>query len=64
MLDNFQRITVEDIRRFKGPIQIVGTSSFVWQGERYEFTEPDDEFRRDLALAVQGYFNRKNEKKK
>lgn len=51
MLDNFQRITVEDIRRFKGPIQIVGTSSSVWNGDHYEFTESDDEFRRDLALA-------------
>ncbi len=59
MLDNFQRITVETVRNHKGRIRIV------LDGEERTIiaTEfADERLNKDIALALQGYYNRQNNK--
>ena len=58
MLDRFQRITMEEIRASRGMIRVGTDDGFT------TLTAPDDRLRRDLALAVQGYYNRINNNQK
>lgn len=59
MLDNFQRITVETVRNHRGRISIELANE-----ERTHITTAfaDDRFNKDIALALQGYYNRQNSK--
>ena len=60
MLDSFQRNTVEAIRRHKGKIALLlDDENQTTIGTAFA----DDRFNKDIALALQGYFNRhKNNK--
>lgn len=60
MLDNFQRITVETVRRHKGQISImlIDGSDKIAIGTAFA----DDRFNKDIALALQAYYNRQNNK--
>lgn len=55
MLDNFQRITVETVRNHRGRVSIVLDNE-----ERTNIATAfaDDRFNKDIAIALQGYFNR------
>ena len=59
MLSSFQRVTVEAIRRHKGTISIQ-----LDKGEGVIITpdEPDRQLKNEIALALQGFYNRKNKK--
>ncbi len=59
MLDNFQRIAVETIRRHRGNISIT-----LMKGEDKQSVSTvyaDAILNHDLALAMQAYFNRQNQ---
>lgn len=60
MLDNFQRITVETVRRHKGQISImlVNGSDKIAIGTAFA----DERFNKDIAIALQGYYQRQNNK--
>ena len=59
MLDNFQRITVETVRNHKGRVSIVLDNE-----ERTNIATAlaDERLNKDIALALQGYYNRQNSK--
>lgn len=59
MLDNFQRITVETVRNHRGRVSIVLANE-----ERTHITTacPDERLNKDIALALQAYYNRQNNK--
>lgn len=60
MLDNFQRITVEQIRRHKGQISImlVDGPDKIAIGTAFA----DERLNKDIAIALQGYYQRQNDK--
>ena len=60
MLDNFQRLTVEQIRRHKGQISImlVDGPDKIAIGTAFA----DERFNKDIAIALQGYYQRQNSK--
>ena len=60
MLDNFQRITVEVIRRHKGGIAIQLDNE---DGTTISPAHPDRQLNKDIAIALQGYYNRQNQAK-
>jgi len=60
MLDNFQRITVEHIRRHKGKIALLLDDE---EKTAISTAFADDRFNKDIALALQGYFSRQNKNK-
>lgn len=55
MLDNFQRITVETIRRYKGKITLTLNDD---EKTSISTAFADERFNKDIAIALQGYFNR------
>ena len=57
MLDNFQRITVETVRRHKGKITIM-----LDEDNSVSTAFADERLNKDIALALQGYYNRQNNK--
>lgn len=59
MLDRFQRQTVETVREFRGRITLA-----LDDDERTSLTTafPDERLSKDLAIALQSYYNRQNEK--
>ena len=56
MLDNFQRITVETVRRHKGQISIMLIDGPDKTAIGTAFV--DERFNKDIALALQGYYQR------
>ena len=60
MLDNFQRITVETVRRHKGQISImlIDGPDKIAIGTAFA----DERFNKDIAIALQGYYQRQNDK--
>ena len=60
MLDNFQRITVETVRRHKGQISImlIDGQDKIAIGTAFA----DERLNKDIALALQAYYNRQNSK--
>ena len=59
MLDNFQRITVETVRNHRGRVSIVLDNE---EGTNIATAFADDRFNKDIALALQAYYNRQNNK--
>lgn len=59
MLNNFQRIAVETIRRHRGNVSITLTSGNDKQSVSTVYA--DTMLNHDLALAMQAYFNRQNQ---
>ena len=57
-LDSFQRITVETVRRHKGQISIMLIDGADKTAIGTAF--PDERFSKDIAIALQGYYNRRN----
>lgn len=55
MLDNFQRLTVEQIRRHKGKITIVLDKE---ERDSISTAFPDERLNKDIAIALQGYYAR------
>ncbi len=60
MLHNFQRITVETIRMHKGKISIHLDNE---EGTTINPFHPDRQLNKDIAIALQGYYNRQNQAK-
>ncbi len=60
MLDSFQRLTVEQIRRHKGQISImlVDGPDKIAIGTAFA----DERLNKDIAIALQGYYQRQNDK--
>lgn len=58
MLDNFQRITVETVRRHKGQISIMLIDGPDKTAIGTAFV--DERLNKDIALALQGYYARQN----
>ena len=60
MLDSFQRLTVEQIRRHKGQISImlVDGPDKTAIGTAFH----DERLNKDIAIALQGYYQRQNER--
>ena len=54
-LDNFQRITVEQIRRHKGKIALLLDDE---DKTSISTAFADDRFNKDIAIALQGYYSR------
>lgn len=60
MLDNFQRITVEKVREHRGRLSIVLDD----EGKTAISTAfSDDRFSKDIAIALQGYYQRQNNRR-
>ena len=57
-LDNFQRITVETIRRYKGKITVTLNDD---DKTSISTAFADERFNKDIAIALQGYFQRMND---
>lgn len=57
MLDSFQRTTVERVREYKGKISLVFDDD---EQTILTIATADIRYNRDLALALQSYFNRHN----
>lgn len=59
-LDNFQRITVETVRRHKGQISImlIDGADKTAIGTAFH----DERLNKDIAIALQGYYQRQNER--
>ena len=60
MLDNFQRITVETVRRHRGQIALLLDDE---DKTSISTASADDRFNKDIALALQGYYSRQNKNK-
>lgn len=58
MLDSFQRLTVEQIRRHKGQISIMLVDGPDKTAIGTAF--PDERLNKDIAIALQGYYQRRN----
>ncbi len=58
MLDNFQRITVETVRRHKGQISIMLVDGADKTAIGTAFA--DERLNKDIAIALQGYYARLN----
>ena len=58
MLDNFQRTTVETVRRHKGQISImlIDGADRISIGTAFA----DERLNKDIAIALQAYYNRHN----
>jgi len=56
MLDSFQRLTVEQIRRHKGQISIMLIDGPDKTAIGTAF--PDERLNKDIAIALQGYYAR------
>ena len=56
MLDSFQRLTVEQIRRHKGQISIMLIDGADKTSIGTAF--PDERLNKDIAIALQGYYAR------
>lgn len=56
MLDSFQRLTVEQIRRHKGQISIMLIDGADKTAIGTAF--PDERLNKDIAIALQGYYAR------
>ena len=54
-LDNFQRITVEQIRRHNGKIALLLDDE---DKTAISTAFADDRFNKDIAIALQGYYQR------
>ena len=59
MLDNFQRITVETVRNHRGRVSIVLAND---DSTSITTAYPDERLNKDIALALQAYYNRQNSK--
>lgn len=59
MLDNFQRITVEAVREHQGKFDIVLDNP---EHTVVSTAFPDERLSKDIAIALQSYFNRQNQK--
>ena len=59
MLDNFQRITVEAVREHQGKFDIVLDDP---EHTVVSTLFPDERLSKDIAIALQAYFNRQNQK--
>ena len=59
-LDNFQRITVETVRRHKGQISIMLIDGADKTAIGTAFA--DERLNKDIAIALQGYYQRQNER--
>ena len=59
-LDNFQRITVETVRRHKGQISIMLIDGADKTAIGTAFA--DTRLNKDIAIALQGYYQRQNER--
>lgn len=59
-LDNFQRITVETVRRHKGQISIMLVDGADKTAIGTAFA--DERLNKDIAIALQGYYQRQNER--
>lgn len=59
MLDNFQRLTVEAVRNHRGRVSIVLDNE-----ERTNIATAfaDERLNKDIAIALQGYYQRQNNK--
>jgi len=57
MLDSFQRLTVEHIRRHKGKIALLLDDE---DKTSISTAFADDRFNKDIAIALQGYYARHN----
>lgn len=55
MLDSFQRTTVERVREYKGKISLVFDDD---EQTILTIATADIRYNRDLALALQSYYNR------
>lgn len=58
MLDNFQRITVEQIRRHKGRISLMLDNE---DHTSISTAIADERLNKDIAIALQSYYQRRNE---
>ena len=59
-LDNFQRITVETVRRHKGQISIMLIDGADKTAIGTAFA--DERLNKDIAIALQSYYQRQNER--
>ena len=59
MLDNFQRITVEAVREHQGKFDIVLDDP---EHTVVSTAFPDERLSKDIAIALQSYFQRINDK--
>lgn len=59
MLDNFQRIIVEAVREHQGKFDIVLDDP---EHTVVSTAFPDERLSKDIAIALQSYFNRQNQK--
>ena len=59
MLNNFQRITVEKVREHRGRLSIVLDDE---DKTAISTAFSDDRFSKDIAIALQGYYQRQNNK--
>lgn len=57
MLDSFQRITVETIRRHRGKISLLLDDE---NKTSVSTAFADERLNKDIAIALQGYFQRRN----
>lgn len=55
MLDSFDRNVVENVRRHKGRVTIILEND---AGDEIELLYPDQRLNKDIAIALQGYYNR------
>lgn len=59
MLDRFQRSTVETVREHKGKITIWLDNNVK---DEIELKQADERLNKDIAIALQGYYQRQNNK--